>query len=88
MPGLTLDEVIEGVWPSADPSTRDCLAALTKPGVLPGCVLDDFWIEAVPGSKSRPEHNRKVQGRLPVAPERPLRPLSVRSEVSPALRCD
>jgi hypothetical protein len=65
---MTLDEVIEVVGPSEDPSTSDCLAALTKPDVLPGCVLADFWIEAVPGRKSRPEHTRSGQGRLPVDP--------------------
>jgi hypothetical protein len=82
---MTLDEVIDVIGPSEDPSTRDCLAALTKPDVLPGCVLDDFWIESVPASKSRPEHIRSALDRRPAATERPLRSLSVRPEVAPAL---
>jgi hypothetical protein len=62
VPGLTIEEVIEVVGPSENPSTRDCLAALTKSDVLPGCVLDDFWIEAVPARTSRAEHTRNAQG--------------------------
>ena len=38
--------MIEVIEPAEDSSTRDCLAALTKPDVFTGCVLDDFWIEA------------------------------------------
>lgn len=86
VPGMTLEEVIEVIGPSEDPSPRDCLAALTKPDVLPGCVLDDFWIDAVPESKARPEHARSAQERRPVATDRPLRPLSARPEASTALR--
>ncbi len=85
VPGMTLDEVIEVIGPSEDPSTRDCLTALVKPDVLPGCLLDDFWIDSVPTSKSRPDHARNSQERRSLVSERPLRPLPIRPEVAPAL---
>ncbi len=84
--GTTMDEVIEVIGPSEDPSPRDCLAALTKPDVLPGCVLDDFWIDGLPESRTRHEPARSAMERRPMATDRPLRPISVRPEVAPGLR--
>lgn len=45
VPEATLDDVIDMVGPSEDPSIADCIAILTSPVAIPGCALDDFQIE-------------------------------------------
>ncbi len=86
VPGTTLEEVIEVIGPSEDPSPHDCLAALTKPDVLPGCVLADFWIDGLPETKARHEPVRSAVERRVIAAERPVKSISARTEVAPGLR--
>ncbi len=43
--GMSLDDVVDTLGPSADPSVEDCLAMLTAPEALAGCTLGDFVID-------------------------------------------
>lgn len=54
-PGMTLDDVLDVVGPREDPAIVACLAMLTKPVALPGCVMDDFWVDSLRGCPPRIE---------------------------------
>lgn len=46
-PGMTLDDALDVIGPREDPSIVDCIAAMTTPLALPGCIMDDFWIDSL-----------------------------------------
>lgn len=79
---MTLDDVIDVLGPSEDPSLNDCIATLLKPETVAGCLLDDFWIDAF--ARTPP---RLVQGDgRSEGGERPVRRSSARrSAAAPAL---
>ena len=52
-PGMTLDDVVDVIGPRQDPSVLDCLTAVVSPDAIPGCVLDDFWIDSLKGCPPR-----------------------------------
>lgn len=54
-PGTTIETVLDTIGPREAPSISECIAMLAAPAAIPGCVLDDFWIDAMPGLPSRAE---------------------------------
>ena len=81
-PGMTLDDVVEVIGPCEDPSISDCIATVLKPADVPGCLLDDFWIDAF--AKTPP---RLVQGDgRSDGGERPVRRSAARRTAGPR-RC-
>lgn len=64
-PGMTLSDVLDTIGPREDPSIADCLAMLTAPAELPGCLLDDFTVRDAPIPAGAP-------AQLVPMPERPL----------------
>jgi hypothetical protein len=44
--GMTLSDVLDTIGPREDPSIADCLAMLTAPSAIAGCMLDDFDVSA------------------------------------------
>ena len=78
-PGMTLDDVVEVIGPCEDPSISDCIATVLKPADVPGCLLDDFWIDAF--AKTPP---RLVQGDgRSDGGERPVRRSAARRTAGP-----
>lgn len=63
MPGMTLSDVIDTIGPREDPSIVDCLAMLTAPAAVPGCVMLDYSVREL-----REDVGRAVAMRLPVPP--------------------
>ena len=45
--GMALADVLDTIGPREDPAIADCIAMLTAPAAVAGCVLDDFEVEAV-----------------------------------------
>ena len=84
-PGMTLDDVVEVIGPCEDPSISDCIAALAKPTDLPGCVLDDFWIDGLGGCPPRLETSAAQRDSQAEGAERPVRRSATRRTVAPAL---
>lgn len=41
-PGMTLADVLDTIGPREDPAIAECIAMLTAPVALPGCVLDGY----------------------------------------------
>ena len=54
-PGMRIEDVLDTIGPREAPSVRDCIAMLTAPGAVPGCCVDDFWIDFLPNLPSRAE---------------------------------
>ena len=48
-PGAAIEDVLDVIGPREDPSISDCIAMLAAPLPLPGCLVDDFWIDSMPG---------------------------------------
>ena len=53
MPGATLEDVVDTIGLREAPSVSECIAMLAGPSAIPGCVVDDFWIDAMPGLPSQ-----------------------------------
>jgi hypothetical protein len=69
-PGMRIEDVLDTIGPREAPSVRDCLAMLAVPGAIPGCRVDDFWIDSMPGLPTRAELSRNAAvecwvGRVP-----------------------
>lgn len=47
-PGMDVDALIDVLGPREDPSIADCIALLTAPVPVPGCMIPDYWIDHVP----------------------------------------
>lgn len=47
-PGMTLADVLDTLGPREDPSIPDCVAMLTAPADLPGCLLDGYAVREAP----------------------------------------
>lgn len=80
-PDMTLDDVLDVIGPREDPAISECIAALAKPTALPGCLLDDFWIDALRGCPGRIEPGATIDY-LPVAIE--VSPRRARAKRRPA----
>jgi hypothetical protein len=72
-PGMTLDDVLDVIGPREDPSISDCVAMMAKPSALPGCVLDDFWIDSLQGCPARSDAPQAVQEPRLTSQETPVR---------------
>lgn len=48
-PGMTLGGVLDVIGPREDPAIDECIATLAKPFAVPGCIMDDFWIDSLHG---------------------------------------
>lgn len=77
-PGMTPDDVIDVIGPCEDPSIIDCIATVAKPETLPGCSLDDFWID---GLKSRLPRSEGLVAVVPPARAPSAEQLARRSSV-------
>lgn len=71
--GMTLDDVLDVIGPREDPSISECVAAIANPAVLPGCVLDDFWIDGLRVRSPRIEGAALGPEQRPVSGESPSR---------------
>lgn len=47
MPDMTLSDVLDVIGPREDPSISDCIATMTTPVAVSGCVMEDFWIDSL-----------------------------------------
>jgi hypothetical protein len=72
-PGMSLDDVLDVIGPREDPSIIDCVALMAKPIALPGCMLDDFWIDCLQGCPPRTDVPSAVQALRLASPEAPSR---------------
>ncbi|WP_332802924.1 hypothetical protein [Sphingomonas sp. RT2P30] len=72
-PGMTLDDVLDVIGPREDPSITECVAAIANPATLPGCVLDDFWIDGLRGCPPRTDASAGALEQRLVSGETPLR---------------
>jgi len=43
-PGLTVEDVLDTIGPREDPSIADCIAMLTAPSHIAGCMLEDYEV--------------------------------------------
>lgn len=50
-PGGNADLVDETIGPFEAPQLADCIALLYAPHSLPGCSVDDYWVDAMPGCR-------------------------------------
>ncbi len=48
-PGGSEELVEETIGPVEAPQLDDCIALLCAPAALPGCSVDDFWVDSMPG---------------------------------------
>lgn len=64
--GMTLDDILGTIGPQEDPDLGDCIAALTQPSSIPGCIVDDFWIDSLNGCPPRVELATTAQDYAPV----------------------
>jgi hypothetical protein len=48
-PGGCEAMVEETIGPVEAPQLADCVALLCAPALVPGCSVDDFWVDAMPG---------------------------------------
>ncbi len=71
--GMTLDDVLDVIGPREDPAISECVAAIANPAVMPGCVLDDFWIDGLRGHSPQMEASAPVPEQRPASGEAPLR---------------
>ncbi|WP_010219810.1 hypothetical protein [Sphingomonas sp. PAMC 26621] len=46
-PGMTLNDALDVIGSREDPSITECIATMTAPIALPGCIMDDFWIDSL-----------------------------------------
>lgn len=80
-PDMTLADVLDLIGPREDPSIAECIMTLARPATPVGCVLDDFWIDAlrsvsprsdadVAASPLRPTLSEVLLPRRPAAPSR------------------
>lgn len=69
-PGITITEVEDVLGPAEDPMLSECLAMLTAPDALPGCMPLGFTVAAI----ANPQH---AQVR-----ERTIRSLAVRDFIA------
>ncbi|WP_052134496.1 hypothetical protein [Sphingomonas sp. 37zxx] len=85
-PGMTLDDVIDVIGPQQDPAVEECIATVAKPTALPGCIMDDFWIDSMQGCPSRIEIADAIPQHWKPAVERgPWRAALARRPVATAL---
>lgn len=52
-PGAVIDDVLDVIGPQEDPAIAECIAMLAAPAQMPGCAVDDFWIDSLPGLPSK-----------------------------------
>jgi len=52
-PEMTLGDVIDTIGPREDPSIDACIAMMAKPIAIPGCIMDDFWVDGLRGCPPR-----------------------------------
>ncbi|QDX25744.1 hypothetical protein FPZ54_06740 [Sphingomonas suaedae] len=52
-PGGCDEMVEETIGPVEAPQLADCIALLCAPSLVPGCSVDDFWVDAMPGLPSQ-----------------------------------
>ena len=64
-PGMTIADVLDTLGPREDPSIPDCIAMLTAPVDVPGCLLDGFAVREAPTPVS-------LCAQLVQMPERPM----------------
>ena len=84
MPGMVINDVIDVIGPREDPSIIACLSALAKPVSLPGCTLDDFWIDGLKGCPPRSGYEPVVEDGPAMPVEQPVR-RPARRATGPAL---
>lgn len=48
-PGGCEEMVEETIGPMEAPQLADCVALLCAPSLVPGCSVDDYWVDAMPG---------------------------------------
>lgn len=53
-PGSSEDIVEETIGPVEAPQIADCIALLCAPDRMPGCSVDDFWVDSLPGIPDLP----------------------------------
>lgn len=53
-PGGCEEMVEETIGPAEAPQLADCVALLCAPSLVPGCSVDDYWVDAMPGLPSLP----------------------------------
>ncbi|EIZ78730.1 hypothetical protein WSK_2778 [Novosphingobium sp. Rr 2-17] len=84
-PGMTLDDAVDVIGPCEDPSIDECIATLAMPEALPGCIMDDFWIDSLRSSPQRIDVRDAAleyklgsveRGRHPAPPQRISPPLA------------
>lgn len=54
-PGAVVEDVLEVIGPQEDPSISECITMLAAPAPMPGCAVDDFWIDSLPGLPGKAE---------------------------------
>lgn len=52
-PGGCDELVEETIGPMEAPQLADCVALLCAPALVPGCSVDDYWVDAMPGLPSQ-----------------------------------
>ncbi len=52
-PGASEELVEETIGPMEAPRLADCVALLCAPALVPGCSVDDYWVDAMPGLPSQ-----------------------------------
>ncbi len=52
-PGGCEELVEETIGPVEAPQLADCVALLCAPALVPGCSVDDYWVDAMPGLPSQ-----------------------------------
>ncbi|RYD63928.1 MAG: hypothetical protein EOP58_10535 [Sphingomonadales bacterium] len=52
-PGASEEMIEETIGPAEAPQLADCVALLCAPALVPGCSVDDFWVDAMPGLPSQ-----------------------------------
>ncbi len=47
-PGMDIAALVDVLGPREDPAVAECIAMLTAPRAIPGCLIPDFWIDHIP----------------------------------------
>lgn len=75
--GMTADDVLDIIGPREDPDVADCIATLAKPVSMPGCIMDDFWVDELLGCPPRADIAEVLvaypRTAIEIVPSRPAR---------------
>lgn len=51
--GMAINDVLDIIGPREKPALAQCISILIRPDSIPGCSVDDFWIDFIPDLPTR-----------------------------------